>query len=99
MSFAPHFLLKNGARIATDVKDVVEDLDLQVRVDRDKMEKVLPAGKNEEAFLEILEREPMHLDEIVRISGVPTSEVSARLTIMEMKGMIRNLGQGIYKRI
>lgn len=99
MSFAPHFLLKNGARIATDVKDVIEELDMQIKVDRDKMEKVLPAGKDEEQFLDILALEPMHLDEIVRISGIKTSEVSARLTIMEMKGMVRNLGRGMYAKI
>lgn len=99
MSFAPHFLLKNGARIATDVTDVVEDLDLQFKVDRDKMEKVLPGNKAEASFLEILVSEPMHLDEIVRISGLATSEVSARLTIMEMKGMVKNLGGGIYRKL
>lgn len=99
MSFAPHFLLKNGARIATDVNDIITDLDLQFKVDRDKMERVLPGNKTEAAFLEILATEPMHLDEIVRISALPTSEVSARLTIMEMKGMVKSLGGGMYRKI
>jgi len=46
----------------------------------------------------ILENEPLHLDELVRMSGCTTAEISARLTIMEMKGMVKNLGQGIYKK-
>jgi DNA processing protein len=50
-------------------------------------------------LVEILEREALHLDELVRISGIPTAEVSARLTIMEMKGLVRNLGNGMYKKV
>jgi hypothetical protein len=38
----------------------------------------------------------LHLDELVRISGGKTPEISARLTVMEMKGMVRNMGKGVY---
>jgi predicted transcriptional regulator len=51
------------------------------------------------AKFEILENEPLYLGELVRISGRPTPEISARLTIMEMKGMVRNLGKGMYKKV
>lgn len=99
MSAAPLFLLKNGARIASTTQDILEELDLQVKVDREKIEKVLPGGKDEEKILEVLVNEPMHLDELVRITGCATSEISARLTIMEMKGLVKNLGGGIYRKI
>jgi predicted transcriptional regulator len=49
--------------------------------------------------LKILDNEASHLDELVRISGGKTPEISARLTIMEMKGMVRNLDKGMYKKI
>lgn len=99
LSWAPLYLLKNGAKIATSVKDILEELDLQVKVDKEKIQKVIPETKEENDLLKILENESLHLDELVRMSGCCTSEISARLTIMEMKGMIRNLGNGIYKRI
>jgi DNA processing protein len=98
LSAAPLYLLKNGARIATSVKDILEELDLQVKVDKEKIEKIMPGNLGEKNLIDILENEPLHLDELVRISGVETSEVSARLTIMEMKGMIRNLGKGMYRK-
>jgi DNA processing protein len=98
LSWAPLFLLKNGAKIATETKDIIEELDLQVKVDKDKIQKIAPDGPEEEKLLEILENEPLHLDELVRISGGKTSEISARLTIMEMKGMVRSMGKGIYKK-
>ena len=53
----------------------------------------MPGGPLGEKLVEILDVEPLRLDELVRISGVTTPEVSARLTIMEMKGL------GVYKKV
>jgi len=99
LSVAPLFLLKNGAKMATSVKDVLDELDLQIKVDKEKIQKIAPDSKEETNLLELLENEPLHLDELVRISGGKTPEISARLTIMEMKGMVRNLGKGMYRKI
>ncbi len=98
LSFAPLYLLKNGARIATETKDILEELNMQVVLDRDKVEKVMPGTKLEEKIVAILENEPLHLDELVRISKFETSEILSSLTIMEMKGIVKNLGQGVYKK-
>lgn len=98
LSAAPHFLLKNGAKIATSVSDILEELDLQMKVDKEKIEKIMPSSKEEAKLIEILEMEPLHLDELVRITRGKTAEISARLTIMEMKGMVKNLGQGVYRK-
>jgi len=98
LSKAPLFLIKNGAKMATEVKDILDELDLELKVDKEKMEKVVPTGPEEANILEYLENEPLYLDELVRISGSKTSEISARLTIMEMKGLVRNLGGGKYKK-
>jgi DNA processing protein len=97
-SEAPNYLIQNGAKLITKIKDVLEELDMQIKVDREVMEKVLPGSKDEEKIIGILESEPLHLDELVRISGLETSEISARLTIMEMKGMVRSMGNGIYRK-
>lgn len=98
MSAAPHFLIQNGAKIAFSVNDILEELDLQLKVDRDVIEKVLPSSKEEEKLLEVLSTEELHLDEIVRISGMSVGKISATLTVMEMKGMVKSLGGGIYKK-
>jgi DNA processing protein len=97
LSKAPLFLLKNGARIATETKDILDELNVNVYVDSEKMKKVFPSDPEERKITVLLENEPLHLDELVRITGSKTSEISARLTIMEMKGLIRNLGGGVYK--
>ena len=83
----------------TSSQDILEELDLQLRVDKEAVEKILPNDGLEEKLIEILEREPLHLDEIGRISGLKVSEVSGKLTVMELKGMIKNIGNGVYKKI
>lgn len=99
MSEAPHYLIKNGARLVTGVLDILNELDLQIRADSKVVEKIIPKGKDEVIILRVLETEPLHLDEIVRISGLTASTVSSRLTIMEIKGIVKNIGNGIYKKI
>lgn len=45
LSGAPHFLIQCGAKMATSVKDVLEELDLQLRVDKKRVEKgIRPAA-------------------------------------------------------
>lgn len=99
LSAAPHYLINNGARLTISPEDVLAELDLQLKVNKNKLERVLPKSKNEKIILETLERESLHIDEIARISTLKVSDLSARLTVMEIKGLVKNLGQGIYKKL
>ncbi len=99
MSGAPHYLIKNGAKMVTQVKDILEELDLQLQVDTEAVSKVMPSDANEGKLLEFLANEPLHIDELARISTLAIHDVSARLTVMELKGMVKNIGNGVYKKI
>lgn len=98
MSGAPHFLLQNGAKMAISPKDILDELDLQVKVDKDEVLKVLPEKAEEKKIIKILEREPLHLDEIARISKVEVSKISATLMSMSLKGMVKDMGGGVYRK-
>lgn len=99
LSEGPNYLIKNGAKLVASVEEILEELDMQLKVDFEKMENIMPAASEDKKIIEILETEPTHLDELVRISGFTTPEISARLTIMEMKGLVKNLGGGVYRKI
>lgn len=98
-SDGPNYLIQNGAKLITNIRDVLDELDLQFRVNPEVVEKIMPENKFEEQLISILEAEPLHLDELVRISGITVSDLSARLTIMEMKGIVKNLGNSVYKLV
>ncbi len=47
-------------------------------------------------IIKILSDRQMHIDEVVRASGLTTSGVAATITILEMKHVIRDYGEKIY---
>ena len=99
LSGATHFLIKNGASIAFEVRDVLADLDMEIKLDKVKLARIMPETEIEARLADILSNEPLHLDEVVRISSLESNEVIATLTMMELKGIVKNVGNGIYKRI
>jgi DNA processing protein len=99
MSAAPHFLLRAGAKMVAEARDILEELNMQLKVDRQAVEKVIPSGKDEKKLMDILANEPLHLDELARITGLAVHEISARLTGMELKGLVRSLGRGMYQKL
>jgi DNA processing protein len=54
----------------------------------------LPDDPTERALLAWLRRdaEPQHIDIIARGSGLPVHTVSSTLTLMELKGLVRQVG-------
>ena len=54
--------------------------------------KAIPADALEAQLLGALSTEPKHVDEIRNSTGLPIEKVSATLTLMELKGMVRQVG-------
>ena len=56
------------------------------------MQAGLPDNSEERTLLALLSHDPLHIDEIIRESGLPTTTVAATLMVMELKGMIKQFG-------
>lgn len=54
--------------------------------------KILPADETEARLLNVLGGEPLHADEIRNQADLPIEKVSATLALMELKGMVRQVG-------
>ncbi|HRJ76124.1 MAG TPA: helix-turn-helix domain-containing protein, partial [Anaerolineales bacterium] len=54
--------------------------------------KLIPADETEAKVLSVLSREPLHVDEIRNQAGLPIEKISATLALMELKGMVRQVG-------
>lgn len=96
VSAGPNNLIKQGARVATNASDVIETLDLNQITSYIENKKIIPETKEEELILSFLSHEPIYVDEIIRQSQLGAAKISSTLTIMEMKGMIKNLGNMQY---
>ncbi len=96
---APHYLIQNGAKLVSSTQDILDELNLQLKVDPDEIEKVMPSDETEAKLINLLVNENLHLDELGRITGLTVSQISASLTVMELKGMVKNIGHGVYKKL
>ena len=85
-------LIQNGALPLLTPEDLLQALNL-TRVSAQKSaRKILPADEVEAQLLNTLGSEPMHVDEIRNQTGLPVEKVSAALVMMELKGMVRQVG-------
>ncbi|MCG2695695.1 DNA-processing protein DprA [Candidatus Parcubacteria bacterium] len=91
-SKGPNKLIALGAKPIKNAADIMEALDLnQVNAYIDN-KKIIPESKEEEKILSCLTREPEHINELVRKTRLDTSIINSALAMMEMKGMVKNLG-------
>jgi len=61
-----------------------------------EMKEVLPSSDTESLLLKQLCAEPTHIDEVCRSSGLPVSTVSSTLAMMELKGLVKQMGTMNY---
>jgi DNA processing protein len=96
VSKGPNQLIKQGARAITSYQDIMETLDLNEISILIKNKEILPKTKEEKVIIEHLKHEPTHINELIRLCGLSAAKVSSTLIIMEMKGMIKNVGNMEY---
>jgi len=61
-----------------------------------EMREILPESETESSLLKFLSAEPSHVDEVCRKSGLPAATVSGTLAMMELKGMVKQVGAMNY---
>ena len=95
-SVGTNSLIKKGARMVTSVKDILEELDLSAnKIVRPAIIKI-PKNKEEEIILKFLSADPVHIDNISKMSKLGTSTVASTLAMLEIKGWAKNIGGQNY---
>lgn len=101
-SYGPNQLIKQGAKLVTSWEDVIEELPTPVR---SELMPVESANSEERAALVqqslapaertlydlLTEDESRHIDDLVELSGLTSSEVLAALFDLELKSVVRQL--------
>ena len=87
-------LLQQGAKCVTSVDDILEELQLGLVAEHVQAVLALPEDPTERQLLAWLapNAEPQHIDAIARGSGLPMPVVSSTLTMLELKGLVRQVG-------
>ena len=93
-------LIKQGAKLVMDYNDVLEELNLTVVSHQIEMREILqPQDDTEALLLSHVTHEPVHIDELRRSAQLPISAVSSALAVMELKGLIKQVGSMHYIRV
>lgn len=99
-SRGPLSLIRDGATPATRAEDVLEALNLTKLGAQLDFSRAMPAvNGNERSVIDVLSREPRHIDELVRESGLAAATVSGTLAMLELKGLARDVGGMQYVRL
>jgi DNA processing protein len=85
-------LIRNGALPLLTPQDLLQALNLTRVGEQKAARKILPADEVEAQLMQALGDEPLHVDEIREQTGLPVEKVSAALVMMELKGMVRQVG-------
>jgi len=97
MSAGANNLIKEGVHPTTEAADILSILDIErkQRLVESKKE-VKPKDKTETKILEILNGGTRHIDKLVQESGLAIDKISAALSMMELRGLVKNYGSGVW---
>jgi DNA processing protein len=99
-SAGPNRLIQQGAKLITSAEDVLEELNLKMAAQhaeaRAQLSLLDTADETERALLSHLSTEPLHADELCVLLGQPIASISSALAMMELKGLVRQVGGMTY---
>ncbi|GAB4477573.1 MAG: DNA-processing protein DprA [Anaerolineae bacterium] len=92
-------LIQDGAHPVLSAQDIFEVLKLEHVAEYAAAREELPdLSADERRVLECLSADPRHVDELARMCALPVSQVTGALTLLALKGMIREVGVMTYVR-
>jgi DNA processing protein len=91
-SKGPNQLIRDGAHPLLHFDQLLEALDLEFMQQQQSARKSLPKDAIQAKLYGIMSPEPMHVNEIGNLAEMPIDKVSSALALMELKGMVRQVG-------
>jgi predicted Rossmann fold nucleotide-binding protein DprA/Smf involved in DNA uptake len=81
-----------------DADDILEDLQIARRHEAVAIQQALPMNEDDRRLLAVLSSDPQHIDDLAVLSDASVADVSARLIMLELQGLVRNAGAQHYTR-
>lgn len=90
-------LIKDGAIPTTEVGDILKVLNIEEKSSASRVKEILPETAEEKIIAGILQAGEKSGNELVKLAKLNVITLNSTLTLMEMKGMVENIGGGRYK--
>ncbi|EKD58741.1 MAG: hypothetical protein ACD_56C00060G0015 [uncultured bacterium] len=98
-STGTHKLIKAGAKLVSSAMDVIGELRLDYIENKPSPRAATGLSQTEEKIYQELSHESLHIDIITKLTKLETSAISSTLALLEIKGLIRNVGGQNYIRL
>ncbi len=103
LSRGTNWLIKKGAKLVETVDDILNEIEvlrgLKGGDSPELFEQALSAlSERERAVYSVLGREPVHVDEIIKLTGLETSNVLSLLLSLELNGFIAQHPGKLFRR-
>jgi DNA processing protein len=85
-------LIQEGAKLVSRIGDILEELNMSAAACQPQIPGLDADNPVESLLLQQITAEPRHIDEICRAAGAPASIVSGALTMLEIKGLVKQVG-------
>jgi len=90
-------LIQKGAKLVASVDDILEELNISDLKKFEATREIIPDSPEEASILNNL-IEPRHINELSRLTALSMQEINSTLVILEMKGLVKNLGNMTFVR-
>ena len=100
-SMGTHTLIKQGAKLVENAQDILEELSHALPIDgphvtagkpdysgKDEIGTAIALSEDEQTVLDLVGPYPVHIDQIVRMTGMAPGKVSSTLLQLELKHLI-----------
>jgi DNA processing protein len=89
----------SAAKLVSGANDILEELNLSSIGEQIEMTALFPQDESESEVLRHVTYDPIHIDEVIRASGQSISTVSGAMAMMELKGLVKQVGGMNYIRL
>ena len=89
-------LLQEGAKLVRSVEDILDELGLEAAPGENPPPLPVQADAVQIRLLSLMGAAPVHADDLARALMLPSGDVSAALTMLELEGLVQNVGSMQY---
>jgi len=98
VSVGPNELIKNGAKVVNNTNDILEIFGFVATENKNAVKtKIKPElDEMEDKIYTVLSDLPMHINEIAQTTKLDTKNINSTLSMLELRGIVKNVGAGEY---